>query len=144
MSLRPKDDAVAEVLVVDDDPDIGDALVMILRMQGHSVRLACDGEHGLHLLHERIADVLLLDVDMPVLDGPGMSAAMLLHDAGLENVPVVLLSGVPELREVAELVGTPYFLTKPSPLPALDAMLRRALTERIPPRPRPRPKPRRR
>jgi DNA-binding response OmpR family regulator len=126
---------MADVLIVEDDHDAADALVAILRMSGHVVRHAFDGQDGLRLLHERLPDLIVLDVEMPILDGPGMAAAMLVHDAGLETVPIVLLSGVPELRELAERIGTPYFLSKPCTLAALEAMVRRALTDRVPPQP---------
>jgi DNA-binding response OmpR family regulator len=128
---------MADLLVVEDDPDTGEALVAILRAYGHVVRIAYDGEHGLRLLKERLPDVALLDVEMPVLDGPGMVVSMLIRDAGLEKVPIVLLSGVPDLRAVAARVGTPYYLAKPFPFAALDELLGRALSERTPPSPNP-------
>lgn len=127
---------MADLLVVEDDPDAGEALVAILRSHGHVVRIAYDGEHGLRLLSERLPDLALLDVEMPVLDGPGMVVRMFIRDAGLERVPIVLLSGVPDLRAVAARVGTPYYLAKPFPFAALDAMLGRALSERAPPSPK--------
>ena len=74
-----------------------------------------------------------MDVEMPILDGPGMAYAMFVHDMGLENVPVVILSGVPNLKEVASRVGTPYFLGKPYRLEQIVALVQRALAERIAP-----------
>jgi DNA-binding NtrC family response regulator len=126
---------MADVLVVEDDPDAGEALVDILKVHGHDVRIAFDGEHGLRLLHERIPDVVFLDVEMPILNGPGMSMRMLLGDAGMEKVPVVLLSGVPNLRSIAKRVGTPYFLSKPCTFAKLGHMLDRVVVERLPPTP---------
>lgn len=124
---------MADVLVVEDDPDAGEALVDILTAYGHDVRIAFDGEHGLRLLHQRLPDVVFLDVEMPVLDGPGMSMRMLLLDAGMEKVPIVLLSGVPDLRAIAAQVGTPYFLSKPCTFADIDHMLDRVAAEGRPP-----------
>jgi CheY-like chemotaxis protein len=92
-------------------------------------------EHGLRLLHERAPDIVLLDIEMPILDGPGMVTRILVHDAGLEEIPVVLLSGSPELTRVAREVGTPYFLGKPYTYERLMDLVGQALRERAPPAP---------
>ena len=80
-------------------------------------------------------DLVVLDVEMPVLDGPGMVTRMLVEDAGRERIPVVLVSGVVELSSVAERVGTPYALAKPFDPTALLALASQALRERRPPAP---------
>ena len=126
---------MADVLVVDDDSDIADVLAEIMMGEGHEVRVALDGEAGVREVHARAPDVILLDVDMPVLNGPGMAYVLLVHDAGLEKIPIVLLSGVPHLVAVARQVGTPYFLGKPYKYDALVALVDRALRERTPPVP---------
>jgi two-component system, cell cycle response regulator DivK len=127
---------VAEVLIIDDDIDIADALAEIMRTEGHNVRVGFDGQEGLRLARERVPQVALLDVEMPILDGPGMAYEMFLHDMGLEEIPVVLLSGVTNLKEVAAQVGTPYFLGKPYRFEQIVALVDRALSERIAPQPR--------
>ena len=124
---------MANVLIVDDDIDTADALVELMRAEGHDVRVGYNGQEGLRLAHERAPHVALMDVEMPILDGPGMAYAMFVHDRGLENVPVVILSGVPNLKEVASRVGTPYFLGKPYRLEQIVALVQRALAERIAP-----------
>jgi DNA-binding NtrC family response regulator len=126
---------MADILIVEDDSDAADASAEILILEGHEVRLAFNGEQGLRLLYERVPDLVLLDIEMPILDGPGMSSRMLVHDAGLERVPVVLLSGSPDLRKVAAEVGTPYFLGKPYSYEKLTNLVARALRERAPPTP---------
>lgn len=126
---------MADVLIIDDDLDSADALAELLRAEGHDVRVGYNGQDGLRLAQERIPQVALLDVEMPLLDGPGMAYEMLLRDMGLENIPVVFLSGVLNLREVAAQVGTPYFLGKPYRYEQVVALVSRALSERVAPRP---------
>lgn len=128
---------MADLLVVDDDVETGDLLADLLRDEGHEVRVARNGRDGLALLHERLPDLVLLDVEMPVLTGPEVAYAMFLHDAGMEEVPIVLLSGVFGLTRVAAAVGTPYFLAKPCDLTRLFGLVGKALAERLPPHPRP-------
>ena len=127
---------MAHVLLVDDDYDLVGTLAGLLRRRGHEVRTAATGEEGLHMLRTApLPDALVLDVDMPVLGGPGMAHEMLLHDAGEERIPIVLMSGNADLAEIARRMGTPYFLAKPSDLHEFLRMLDRALLERTAPRP---------
>jgi hypothetical protein len=69
---------------------------------------------------------------MPLLTGPEMAHAMLIHDAGQEKIPIVLVSARQDLAELAATMGTPYFLVKASAnhSEALLKMLDRALRER--------------
>lgn len=126
--------AVAHLLLVDDDNDLVEALGDLLRMQGHEVRTASTGEEGLDVLRAApLPDALVLDVDMPVLGGPGMAHKMLLHNCGEENIPILLMSARPDLPEIAERMGTPYFLAKPGSVAAILQLLDRALRERTAP-----------
>lgn len=126
---------VAAVLIVDDDEDVLEALGDLLTLEGHDVRLAHDGIEGLERLASQHFDLILLDVEMPRLSGPEMAVRMLVRDAGLERIPIVLLSGKLGLDRVAKAVGTPYFLAKPYTVDQLADAMERALTERAPPRP---------
>ncbi len=132
---------MADMLVVDDDFDTAEALSDFLLMYGHRLRMACDGVEGLRCLDERLPDLVLLDVEMPRLNGPGMAYQMFLRDLGRERIPIVLLSGLLTLSEVAAAVGTPYFLGKPYSIDAALALIARALEERTPPVPRLAPQP---
>ena len=122
---------MAHLLLVDDDNDVVEALAELLRAEGHEVHSASTGEEGLVVLRgSPLPDVLVLDVDMPVLGGPGMAHKMLLHDAGEEKVPIILMSGRDDLPEVARQMGTSYALRKPAKIGAFLVLLDRALRER--------------
>src|SRR5204863_8435254 len=60
---------MADVLVVNDDPDIRGLLAFTLEDEGHSVRVACDGEAALAAIAEQAPDCMVLDLMMPGLDG---------------------------------------------------------------------------
>lgn len=126
---------MSDLLIVDDDNDLSELLADVLRDRGDVIRVARNGREGIHQVDERRPDLVLLDVEMPVLDGPGMAYGLFIKDMGREFIPVVLLSGVSQLPRVAARVGTPYFLSKPYMLDELFALIDRALIERTPPRP---------
>src|SRR5262245_17217709 len=123
-----------DLLVVDDDDDIVATLGEVLGAEGYGVRSAANGEEGLKQLSVRFPDVVLLDVEMPIMDGPAMSAQMLIADCGRESIPIVLLTGVADSQRIAARVGTPYVLEKPYTLDRLLELVERALRERTPPR----------
>ncbi len=126
---------MANVLLVDDDPDIGDVLRDALCALGHSTRLARNGQEGLACVRDESPDLIISDVEMPITSGPDMALEIFRHDAGLELIPILLISGCRDLRHIAEHVGTPYFLVKPFSVGKLAGMLDHALAERRSPHP---------
>ena len=125
---------MANILIVDDDLDIAEIFGELLESEGHQVRSARTGQEGLDMLRVApLPSVLVLDVEMPVLGGPGMAHQMLLHDAGEDQIPIILVSGHGDLPRIAAQMGTPYFLRKPGSVDAFLSMIAKALRERVPP-----------
>src|SRR4029077_20702220 len=81
---------VAEVLVVDDDPDIRGMLAFTLMDSGYDVRQASDGEAALAALAERAPDCLVLDLMMPGVDGFGVLRAKRLRGLAPETRVMIL------------------------------------------------------
>ena len=68
---------VANILVVDDEPDIVDLVVKRLVRQGHRISAADSGSTALALVHRHgVPDAAILDVDMPGMDGFDLLAAL--------------------------------------------------------------------
>lgn len=124
---------MADILLVDDDYSVAFPLQELLQLEGHEVRFAENGQAGLNQVKQKIPDVILLDVEMPIMSGPDMALQLLLRDAGSELIPILLLSGSESLLEVAHELGTPYYLEKPYRIDQLISVLHQALTERMPP-----------
>jgi DNA-binding NtrC family response regulator len=124
-----------DVLIVDDDEEISSVFGECLRIEGYSVRIANNGQHGLACLDDRLPDAVVLDVEMPVLDGPGMASRMAVLDRGRERIPVVLVSAAPDLPAIQARLGTPYAVSKPFDLETVLGVLERAIAERRAPTP---------
>ena len=105
---------MADVLVVDDDPDIRGMLAFLLEDEGHRVRVAGDGQAGLAAMAERAPDCLVVDVMMPGLDGFGLLKAR--RQQGLAPGARVLIltcrAGERDFVRGWEL-GADEYLTKP-------------------------------
>jgi DNA-binding response OmpR family regulator len=86
-----------KILVVDDDPDILDAVTMILESQGYQVVTARDGIEGLATLKAENPDLMILDLMMPKMDGFGVCKE--LQDprwSKYKNIPILILTSVRE------------------------------------------------
>ena len=84
------------ILVVDDEPLIALALQAALEDAGHTVATAANGRQGLERLRQPPRpDLVLLDMMMPVMNGPAMLAAMV-ADPALRGIPVIVVSSLDE------------------------------------------------
>jgi DNA-binding NtrC family response regulator len=126
---------MAHILLLDDDDDMRDVMSDMLTMEGHEVRTGRNGVEGLQALDVEFPQIVITDLEMPVLDGYGMVYRLFVENLGRENIPIIVISGAAVLTQIAEALGTPYFLPKPFSLEALLALINRALAEAIPPRP---------
>jgi CheY-like chemotaxis protein len=100
------------VLVVEDEPDIRDAIAEALSAEGYSVRLAAHGREALDGLRRgTTADVIVLDMMMPVMDGWQFLVAKQ-ADPALAMIPVIVTSAAPQkLPPGAKvLLGKPFDL----------------------------------
>jgi CheY-like chemotaxis protein len=81
----------ASILVVDDDPTIRNLVVTTLERDGLDFRQASDGAEALARIAERRPDVILLDLEMPGLDGFGVLDG-LRRDYETRSIPVIVLT----------------------------------------------------
>jgi PAS domain S-box-containing protein len=112
------------LLVVDDNVDAADSLAMLLRLQGHEVRVAHDGLAALELAKSYLPEMVFLDIGMPGMDGYEV-ARRLRRQPGLENVRLTALTGwgqAEDRRRTAE-AGFDHHLVKPAEPNALESLL---------------------
>jgi DNA-binding response OmpR family regulator len=118
---------MADLVVVDDDADTAEFLSLVLTMHGHRVRIAHDGEAGLRLLRERLPDVLLVDVQLPMLDGAEVVRRIAAESLGAGRLVIVVMSARDDLPDVALRIGTPHVLAKPCTESTVIVAVERAL-----------------
>ena len=110
--LAPERSAVENrVLVVDDDPSARDLLTRFLQREGFSVTTAADGEAGLSLVRTLRPQAVLLDVEMPRMDGWAVLHAIR-SDPELSGTPVIMISVVNE-QSLGYALGATDYLVKP-------------------------------
>ena len=115
-----------DVLIVDDDPDIRDAVGECLRYEGYDVHSAADGRDALDRLEYGLRpDVILLDLMMPVLNGFDVLEALKSRPEW-KSIPVVIVSAN-RGYEAEDLSGAVSILRKPVNVDRLIAAVEQAV-----------------
>ncbi len=124
---RPAVEVVTErgeiVLVVDDDSAARDLLTRFLDREGFEVKTARDGREGLALARRYRPKIVLLDIEMPNVDGWQMLQS-LRADPVLSDIPVIMISVLHE-RSVGFAMGADDYLVKPIDRAELKRVLER-------------------
>jgi DNA-binding response OmpR family regulator len=113
------------VLLVEDDENVRETLALNLRAEGYDVRLAADGEAGLESARGEPADVVILDVMLPKLDG--LTVCRILRRES--RVPILLLTarGTETDKIIGLEMGADDYIVKPFSLGEFLARVRAAL-----------------
>ena len=117
------------ILVVDDDTDFRAGLRMALEMKGYQVEEASNGQEALTRLTEKPPLLVLLDLQMPVMNGREMLQRMRAQPE-LKEVPVVIISGFGFEWE-AELMGAQGYIGKPFEPQELESTIANLLRPRL-------------
>ena len=106
------EDQRKNVLIVEDNVLNRELTTALLKNAGYNVMVAKDGAEALMMIGRSRVDLLLLDVDLPYIDGHSLLQAV--HDNGLE-IPAIFISGLPgeEVELKAFQVGATDFIRKP-------------------------------
>lgn len=100
---------MAHVLLIDDEPDIRDALRLFLEDEGHEVSEANNGKIGLEMLHASQSPlIVLVDMLMPVLDGVSMLEHVAESPELVARHGYVILSAAPNHLKDARLSNLPF------------------------------------
>jgi CheY-like chemotaxis protein len=103
------------VLVVDDNVDAASSLAMLLRTEGHEIRITHDGMAALRVAHEFRPHVVFLDIGLPGLDGFEVARA-LRREPSVEGILLVAMTGCGQRgdRERSREAGFDHHLVKPA------------------------------
>jgi len=113
-----------KILVVDDDPDILDALQMTLEDAGYSVTTTEKGEYAENLrdTNGNLPHLIILDVLLSGRDGRTI-CQRLKRQENTKHIPIIMISAHPNARQSVKDVGADDFLAKPFDIDELLAMV---------------------
>ncbi len=120
-------DATGRILVVDDEVDLAESVECLLQSRGYQVELASDGRIALDKIQVSQPDLVVLDYEMPEIDGLEVLAT-LREDATTAKIPVLFTTASQiSLNDAAKADG---FLAKPFPESLLYEMVERLIDRR--------------
>lgn len=86
---------MTKIAIIEDDPVISQMYRMKFEAEGFAVELAHDGKRGVALVEDFQPDIILLDIQMPVMDGAEALEVIRSRDRG-KNIPVIVLTNMGE------------------------------------------------
>jgi CheY-like chemotaxis protein len=103
-----------KILVVDDEPNIARLVEMNLKRAGYEVTLGTNGREAMELAASLRPDLIVMDVNMPEMDGIEALNAMKADDE-LKDIPVIMLTANADNQDLWEGIkaGAIYYVTKP-------------------------------
>lgn len=119
----------AIILYIEDNPDNRKLVTRILGASGYTVHTANDGAAGLAYVTENIPDLILVDLQLPEIDGLTVTRTLRTME-GLQNVPIVALTAnvLREDREQSIAAGCNGFIQKPISVDQLPLQVESYLT----------------
>jgi CheY-like chemotaxis protein len=122
-----------DVLVVEDDPDMVDIMLLVLRGAGYAARGAENGKQALEAVAARMPALILLDMLMPVMDGWQFAREMSARYG--RAVPIVVVTAAEHARARSEEIGADDVLPKPFDVDDLLRLVARHGVEPVTSRP---------
>jgi two-component system CheB/CheR fusion protein len=121
----PEPEITRRVLVVDDSHDAADTLALLLRVNGHEIRVAFDAQSALEAAATFVPEVVLLDIGLPIMSGYEVAKEMR-QLPGMAQAFLVALTGYGQERDrsLSRQAGFDQHLTKPVDHQALLRLLR--------------------
>ena len=98
------------ILVVDDDAALRDVLSLTLLLEGYPVREAANGAEALQLIEAEHPSLVVLDMQMPVLDGWGVARELRARHL---DPPILVMTGGYNAQRAAREIGADGFVGKP-------------------------------
>ena len=122
---------MAKVLVVEDEQSLREALVFFLEKEGHEVSVAVDGQEAISVFDKSGADIILLDLMLPKVDGNQVCK----HIRQSSNVPIIMLTAKDsEIDKIVGLeIGADDYITKPYSTRELLARIKAVLRRQVEP-----------
>jgi len=124
---------MAKVLVVEDNPANMKLTSLLLHTAGHDVLSALDAETALRLAHEQSPDLILMDIQLPGMDGLA-ATAILKHDPATASIPIIALSALAMKadEERSQTAGCDAYIVKPLRYKELYAVMEHLLVQQGP------------
>lgn len=120
-----------KILIVEDDLELRETLNDVDFFDDHETILACNGMQALEFIKTYTPDLILLDIEMPIMDGISV-LKIIKSDPQLHHIPVIMISGLIDSEKILECIelGADDYLIKPFNSIMLKARIKAGLKNR--------------
>ncbi len=119
-----------QILIIDDDADILDALHFVLEDAGYTVKSTQNGEDAENLIQAKtLPELIILDVLLSGKDGRAI-CRQLKHVDKTNKIPVIMISAHPAVRQSVLEAGADVFISKPFPITVLLEEVKKILAKK--------------
>ena len=101
-----------KILVLDDDPDIGTMIKMMLEYKGYSVTVSDRAEQANEILKTDAVDLIIMDMLLSGVNGTDLCSE-LKKDSSLAHTPIIMISAHLNAKEICLQAGADEFISKP-------------------------------
>lgn len=105
-----------KVLVIDDDPDIGRMIKMLLEYKGYSLTLMENTTHAAQVIRNKSIDLVIMDMLLSGTNGIDVCAGFK-SDTSIAHIPVIMMSAHPDAKKICLQAGADDFISKPFDMP---------------------------
>ncbi len=103
---------LAKILVIDDDPDIGSMLRMILEYKGYIIIVLENAEQATEIMKNYNIDMVIMDMLLSGMNGIDICTAFK-KDVSISHIPLVMMSAHPDAKQICLQAGADDFISKP-------------------------------
>ncbi len=121
------------ILLVEDDPINQKLIKLMLKEKGHKITIANNGAEAIQLYEQGAFDLILMDIQMPIMDGIEATKCIRANEAEDEHIPIIAVTAhaLSGDRERFLAIGMDYYLSKPLELEALYDILDQVAIRKI-------------
>ena len=123
---------IARILVLDDDPDIGTMIKMMLEYKGYMVTVSDRADMAQQALNKGGVDLIIMDMLLSGVNGTDLCVD-LKKNPSTSRIPVIMISAHPNAKEICLEAGADEFISKPFDmndiLSKIDGLLHKTLSQ---------------
>ncbi|HEY2720918.1 MAG TPA: response regulator transcription factor [Chitinophagaceae bacterium] len=116
------------ILVLDDDPDIGTMIKMMLEYKGYAVAVSDRAEQATEILQNNGIDLIIMDMLLSGVNGTDLCSELKKNNS-TSGIPVIMISAHPNAKEICLQAGADEFISKPFDMQDILAKIDRLINK---------------
>jgi len=117
-----------KILIVDDDHDLVEVMQEWFETEGYNIVTAYDGEECIKQAKKEQPDLIILDINMPKMDGYSAVKEIRVDEA-IKHIPIIVLTGKDQMEDIFKMEGVKEYVIKPFEYKVFSQMVKKILEE---------------